>query len=258
MKNNIIKGLIALSLFGICFGISYIIKISNTEKGPIVQVVTPTEEQKEDIHKETIPTQESVETKEHTLNTDSMFRLDVVVSNLERDYESQTYNFKVIINNLPEKAVAKFKLYDKQINDTIAKNTNGIFVKIPSNVSEEYKLFISWRDSLGNNGLIYDRTITGFKAIEKPKVQKIEAKILEELINKCDRKITRRNNQIAQNVKISYTNIKKEELRPQTIDEVYNKIKFKQWTSVNVVDVKYNNDNKITHITLNINHAEDL
>ena len=274
-KYNIIKGLVVLFAFVISFSVTYTVKKLVTNDNAIE---VKTDEPKSNIEKATarvgnknIAKSEleqtfvdaetnigaTVENHATALNRRAPYMLNVTFGAPKCDYKTLAYNFTVNINNLPPKAEAKFAIYDNIKKDTVANCNDGQFKKVPSNESGMYQLYIQWSDSLGYQGFGIDTLITGFKHFEKPKMVKLEASELERLINKCDRKLSVRNSKISPNMKLDFTNIRVDEKCPETIDEIYNKLKFGLWSSVNVASVEYNDDNQIVLITMTINHSEE-
>lgn len=265
-KSTIIRTSIALGIFAVSFGVTYFTKtaIKNQSQDIVASGDTHEFQETPTVDIEPVTPNNDVAVVNDTTKVTSiepaealMPRLDVTVSAYVADYSSLTYSFTVTLNDFPEKATADFCLCDVTTNDTIVKNQDGKFSKIKPVATEQYRLTITWRDSVGYAGLAFDTIISGFKQIEKPKVKKMEASELERYINACDRKLTRFNNQIVPTVTFNFTNISDGEMVPETIDEIYNKIKFGKWLSVNVVSVDYNDDNKITAITMTINHNEE-
>jgi hypothetical protein len=181
--------------------------------------------------------------------------LDVVVGEPKQDNNTGKYNLTVEIKNLPEKATAEYSIRDEQTNNVIVKSNNGKLRNIPANESEKYKLLIEWTDSLGVQMSPFETTVTGFKPFEKPKPKPMTVEELESKINKQEN--LSRNSKILPNVKLIFTNIQEGETVPETFDEIYNKFTFNKWTSVKVDAVEYDDNNKITSITITIEHASE-
>ena len=264
-KKNIIKILILILVFTISFSVTYgvrtlVLNGDSVDEGVIYSNNFNTAV----IDDNEVLIDESNDEKQETV-TDSiakstqkeLYALKITVVGPECDYNTLAYKLTVNINNLPQKAVAQFFIKDKLMGDTVSKSDNGKFRAIPATESGEYNLYISWTDSLGISGLAIDTLLTGFKPFEKPKIKRFEANELERLINKCDRKLSTRNAKISSNLQLVFTNISSEETCPQTIDEIYNKIKFGKWVSIAVTSVDYNDDNQVVQITMQINHSEE-
>lgn len=251
-----------MGIFVVSFGVTYIAKME-IKSNPTEFVATGSAvTQDSPVEGPELPNNDATVVEDSTKVTQGnpveviMPRLNVSVSEYTPDYSSLTYSFTVTLKDFPEKATADFCLFDIATNDTVVKNQDGKFTRVKPVATEQYRLMITWRDSVGYEGLAFDTIISGFKQIEKPKVKKMEASELERYINSCNRKLTQRNSQISPNVSLNFTNLNDGEMVPETIDEIYNKIKFGKWLSVNVVSVDYN-DNKITAITMTINHNEE-
>lgn len=265
MNNGIIKWVIVFLIFAISFTITFAIKKMTGEENTSFQQTSGTvipryEEQPKE--KDTITTLPPVDTDIDAGTTvipekKEMVTLDVQIKKPTCDYKTLTYDLTVKVKNLPQKAVANFTIYNEYTKATVARSSNGKFKKIPSIASGRYRLSIHWKDSLGYEGLGVDTLITGFKPFEKPKVKKLEAQELQRLINNCNSQLTTKNKRISPKLVLSFTNIKSGEKRPQTIDEVYNKIKFGMWSSVRISSVEYNDENQVVKITISINHAEE-
>ena len=273
MNNRIIKWVVVFLIFAISFTITFAIKNMTSEENTSFQqtpsTVTPqyveqptTSGDPKVTDTETITTVSPAETDVDTGMTvipekKEMVMLDIEIKKPKCDYNTLTYDLTVKVKNLPQKAVANFIIYDELTKATVVKCNNGQFKKIPSTESGKYRLSIHWKDSLGYEGLGIDTLITGFKPFEKPKVKKLEAQELQTLINNCDRQLSTKNKRISPNIVFRFTNIQANEKHPETIDEIYNKIKFGMWSSVSVSSVEYNDENQVVKITLNINHAEE-
>ncbi len=262
-KSTIIRTSIALGIFVASFGVTYITKmaIKGESNASVTSGHTVTHEVS--MEEPVAPNSDVAVVEDSTKVTQGnpveviMPRLNVSVSEYTPDYSSLTYSFTVTLKDFPEKATADFCLFDIATNDTVVKNQDGKFTRVKPVATEQYRLMITWRDSVGYEGLAFDTIISGFKQIEKPKVKKMEASELERYINSCNRKLTQRNSQISPNVSLNFTNLNDGEMVPETIDEIYNKIKFEKWLSVTVESLEYNDENKITAITMTINHNEE-
>ncbi len=277
MKKEIIKILILVLVLVISFSVTYSIRTFVSDKD-VVEVaysgsnkntsdadINDTDNSRTDTidDNRNIVNERNLETSVTIADSiDNSFQLgcyilDVVIVGPVCDYNTMGYNLTININNLPKKAVAHYFIHDKLKGDTVSKSNNGRFRAIPATESGEYSLYVHWTDSLGYPGLAVDTLLTGFKPFEKPKIKKLEANELENLINKCDRKLSVRNTKISSALRLEFTNIMSEEKRPETIDEIYNKIKFGMWSSINVTSVDYNDDNQVVQITMLINHSEE-
>ena len=59
------------------------------------------------------------------------------------------------------------------------------------------------------------------------------------------------------NVGLKFTNLKSDEVQiPQTVGDVFIKIKLQQWAAVKVESVDYNNNNQVTRIELSVVYGE--
>lgn len=265
MKNKtIIKLFITLSVFIAATVITYTIKhfINNEDDPEYVDTLFSNNFEKQaDSISVNKPLNEVADSLEYIVKSEEslggMPQLDVSIGKYVIDMKNQTYSFNVILNELPNGAITVFYLCDVQKTDTISINQDGRFKNIKPIIDEEYRLLITWTDSVGNIGLTFDSIIGGFKPIAKPIIKKLEISELEQYINSCDRILTRPNKQIVSNLRFNFTNINGEENVPETIDEIYNKIKFGKWLSIKVVSVDYDADNKLKSVSMTINHNVD-
>ena len=262
-KSTIIRTSIAVGIFVVSFGVTYIAKMAMKNNSTEFVAKGSAVTQESSVEGPELPNNDNTVVEDSAKVAQGepvemlLPQLNVSVGDYVADYSSLTYSFIVTLNDFPAKATAEFCLFDVANNDTIVKNQDGRFTRVKPSPTEQYRLMITWRDSVGYTGLPFDSILSGFKQIEKPKVKKMDASELERYINTCNRKLTQHNNQISSNVRFNFTNLNGGEMVPETIDEIYNKIKFGKWLSVNVVSVDYNDENKITAITMTINHNEE-
>lgn len=178
--------------------------------------------------------------------------LKVAVGNPIADMSTQTYSLNVEIANLPLESDVTFYLIDEQTNYIIAKNSIGEFTAIPPSTNGQYKLEINWKNAKGVEGTPYITTVEGFVPIRKP-APKISAATLERRINECDYSLM----SLIPNVGLKFTNLKSDEVKiPQTVGDVFIKIKLQQWAAVKVESVDYNNNNQVTRIELSVVYGE--
>lgn len=264
-KKDIIRVVILILVFAISFSVTYGIKAVVSGNDAVDEdvnysgssSVAVVEDDKSSINENDNKAQVAVTDTVAQSEPLELYALNVTVVGPVCDYNTLAYNLTVNISNLPPKAVAHYVIRDRLKGDAVSKSDNGKFKAVPATESGEYNLYISWIDSLGYSGLSVDTVLTGFKPFEKPKIKKFEADELERLINKCDRKLSTRNAKISSALQLVFTNINSDETCPQTIDEIYNKIKFGKWSSVTVTSVDYNDDNQVVQITMQINHSEE-
>lgn len=266
--NNIVKCIIAVFVLFISFFATFIIKSELSDNTQQIDSINEYQESDDSVVIDhiNIPQQDTVDSLltisdsvsyakiEDTL---TVYKLLLTIEDPVCDYNTLTYNLNVQINNLPEKATAMHYIFGKQGNDTIAKSVDGKFKGIPPTSDGEYKLSVQWKDSIGIIGQGLDTLIIGFKPFEKPKMKKMEVSELTRRINMCDRKLAIRNSKISSALKLNFSNLKPDEKSPETMDEIFNKIKFGMWSSISVSSVDYNEDNQIISITIIIKHNEE-
>lgn len=158
------------------------------------------------------------------------------------DESSQTFSIKAYADSADDAALCFTLLAN---GDTISVSHNGTFNNIEP-FEEGYNLMMEaqWKDTI----IIRNSHIYGF-VVPQSSIEKMSANELEKLINGCDETIRLSSNpHLVQNIELSVVDNKQSP--PKVLSEVISFIKNETWSSVEVVQVEYEDNNRITKITI--------
>lgn len=163
------------------------------------------------------------------------------------DETEKTFNFTVKANpSLPENA--HFEMSTLNTNEVISKNSDGIFKSIsPSN--DGYKITLS-----SESGVILAET--DIKNVSKPTPNNNTprmsfAEITQAINNLKDGTGGKRYGLTG--VAFKYTNLNPDEEAQTTVSNIRQYISLRIWKSVTCISAQYNDNNKVTQVTLQIN-----
>lgn len=157
-----------------------------------------------------------------------------------------------------------YELWNTATKRLVQKSSDGSFSNIPANSSAAYKLALV-DDSTGK--VLAAKMVGGFKdtsakqdpsannvsptpAPEKPKLKLISESDLQQRINRHDGSLQGgKKSPVDRNAKIETTGQKSDELRNASdLADIYEKMDFGKWKSVQVVEVDYNDKGVVTRI----------
>lgn len=157
-----------------------------------------------------------------------------------------------------------YELWNTATKRLVQKSSDGSFSNIPATSSAAYKLALV-DDSTGK--VLAAKMVGGFKdtsakqdpsannvsptpAPEKPKLKLISESDLQQRINRHDGSLQGgKKSPVDRNAKIETTGQKSDELRNASdLADIYEKMDFGKWKSVQVVEVDYNDKGVVTRI----------
>lgn len=159
-------------------------------------------------------------------------------------YDDVTQTFSLIVmSDSTSGASLTFALIKG--DSVIMESNDGQFCGIP--VFEEgyrVRMEAKWKDTT----VVRTAHVTNF-VVPCDSVEKMSAAELEQLINSCDRSIRRASNKhLIQGVRLVVNDCRM--VTPQMLPDVITFIENEVWQSVEVIDLKYDDNNLITSVTL--------
>ena len=177
-----------------------------------------------------------------------------LVSFPKYDKQSRTYSFKVSAIDVPSDAEYHFELLDEfDVNKIISLSKDGIFSGVKPTKSGIYQVRV-----VGNTQKLDCEpfTISGCVEVkEVPKGEKMSASKLQSLINAQDGSLLGGNKAIAPNCAIHCSNLRSGDKSPSSFSAVFEKLIF-EWQSVAVINVGYDDMNRINSISLSPTYQE--
>ena len=177
------------------------------------------------------------------------------------DKTTKSYSFSVSAKNVPEGASVIYELcenFDPQnnIKKVLKTSEDGKFRGVPSSKNEccSYYVLAKVLDADGQLITSRDREIGGFEDI-KPATTRITKEQLQSMINQRDGALQGGNSNISNNVVITITNLNSGDGKPQSFQDVFNYLDFGIWTSVSVVSMDYDSDNRVSKVVLSVQHS---
>lgn len=178
------------------------------------------------------------------------------------DKATKSYSFSVSVKNVPEGAKVTYELceaYDPQnkIKKVLMTSDDGKFKAIPASKNECSTYFVVV-NAFGSDGQLQssrDREIDGFEEV-KPVTNRVTKAQLQSMINRRDVALQGGNSNISNSVTIIVNNLGSGENKPQSFQDVYNNLNFDIWSSVSVVDVGYDSENRVSKVILSVIHVE--
>ena len=174
------------------------------------------------------------------------------------DKSTKSYSFAVAAKNVPDGASVVYELcenYDSQnnIKKVLKTSDDGKFVGIPASKNESSSYFVVANviDNDGKELTSRNREIGGFDLVVSV-AKGLTKEDLQKMINQRDGALQGGNPKISNNVVFSVTNLIDGDREPESFQDIYNNFTFGGWTSVSVVKVEHDSDNRVSKVVLSV------
>ena len=157
------------------------------------------------------------------------------------------YSFSFNVDHRPSQPFFVAVVEHRGTKEIIRSEDNKTFQKVPPSNAEEGKYDIVVIDSKTGEIL----AITVKPGFTPPVSQRLTKAQLQSLIDNDDESLYGIHKQIAENCKLSFTGLPSESKRPETLADVMMKLS-QMWSAVQVTDVQYDSENRISAITMNV------
>lgn len=220
---------LAMSLAG--FFISKSFSSEDTDVAPDTDVVVV-----EDTNQEENIAEEIADTQNVSLS--------IKIVNLK--YTKGAYSFVAKCLNVLDGEKLKWTLKNSfGEKSVVATSEDGNFKGVPASEDGTYILCAESETGSG------ETVVSGFeKVLGIPKGQEMKASELEQKINQQDKSLLAANPKVISNPILKFVNLAEDDIRPDNIQKIFNKIKLGTWERINVVNVQYNENNCICAITI--------
>lgn len=248
MNKNIIKIATVCITFLICTIIGYL--IANLSKGGGDEGLPPINPDPVSIPANPPSTKEdndtlSIKAKEDSIDTETLEEQDstiiTLVASTPRLY-GETYSFTATIKGVNQRNV-QFELWSHSAR--VAKSKNGIFTNIPAVSGGSYNLNAIDKQT---GKILATKRVTGFNKSEESIGSKMSASQFQSLLlsHSDNSLLGGRNPKVAKSIYIRVQGMHDDEnIRPDDVQGVRDKIRFGIWKSAIVISVGYDNQNKI-------------
>ena len=187
----------------------------------------------------------------------TQMKINIAKDNPVFNEDDGTYSLKVSLASAPQGAKFHFQLVTPFDNKVVAQNDNGVFEKIPASPDKEawsYKV-IATAEKDGKIIAKAENMAPGF--IKQEKVDKrMTTAQLQAMVNKRDPDLMGmgESKYVAPDLKLQFKGLNSEDIKPQIMQEVFDKLDFEVWKAVKVVGMKYDDMNRISEITFQVVH----
>lgn len=175
------------------------------------------------------------------------------------------YSFTATAKNVPKGCTVSYYLRGAN-GKLLGSSSSGRFPSVKPNSSvctlvvkamRSGKLVASTSKAIGGFSSVSDQDED--KEKEKPSGNRLSVSELQSMFARHDPSLlgAGSNPRISKHVALSFTNLRSDDPKPRVIQDIYNKIRFGQWTSASVVGVGYDSSGKVNSITFSINYADD-
>ena len=241
-KNNVIKYVLMGGLFLAMSLVGFFVTKSISSEGTDVVIDSP---EVEIVESDTET--EIIEEPVDSLNVS----LSLKITNLK--YIKGAYSFTAKCLNALDGEKIKWTLRSPFGDHAIIATSNdGKFNGVPASEDGTYVLCAESETAKG------EITISGFEKVYGiPKGQEMTAAELEQKINQQDKSLLAANPKVSTNPVLRFVGIAEDDIRPDNIQKIFNKIKLGTWERVKVVGVQYNESNCISSITITPIYPEE-
>ena len=172
-----------------------------------------------------------------------------------------TYSFSVTASNIPRSSNVVYS-FDQGRRGWVSSNT-GSFAGVAPDSHTVTVYALAKRD--GKLVAKAETTVSGFDKlsnnIDKEKTTadkpKLSVNQVATMFRNCDPQLRypddrHRHPLIAKQINLSFSGLRSGDVKPQVINDIYDKLNFGLWKSVHVASLSYDNDNKVNGIHFNI------
>ena len=186
-----------------------------------------------------------------------MARMKINVEQPVFDEESGTYSLKTTIANGSSDMKYHFQLLLPFEDKVVAESDNGEFTQIPPSPDKEgwaYRVVVK-AEKDGKIVETAENQATGFIYQEKVD-KKMTVAQLQSLIDKRDPDLlgVGESKYLSPELKLVFKGMTKDDIEPQIMQEVFDKLDFEVWKAAKVTNMKFDSMNRICEITFQVVH----
>ena len=165
------------------------------------------------------------------------------------DKDSKTYTLKVVVRKAPKDAKLQYALLKTADGTPFMESEEAVLKGIAPSESQVASYFVKVSGTVGSTTIApVLQEVTGFGVVKEVE-QKMTATELQELIDQKSASAMDHPS-IAPQVKIAYTGLAADDVKPETLADVVNNLKMDIWTKATVSNVGYDDMGRINSVTI--------